>query len=141
MLACFLATFTAYVERVGFSIAFTAMAKQAGVSEAVKGTVLSAFFWGYAVSQARHAPSHSASPWGSLGCFQAVFVALQVAHSVAGSMVVRQAAWCESRSPGVAAQMLTMHGAYLMTSGHSTHRGNIGTRAVELCLLSTEQCV
>ena len=29
------------------------MAKQAGVSEAVKGTVLSAFFWGYAVSQAR----------------------------------------------------------------------------------------
>lgn len=55
VLACFLATFTAYVERVGFSIAFTAMAKQAGLSEALKGTVLSAFFWGYAVSQARPA--------------------------------------------------------------------------------------
>lgn len=55
VLACFLATFTAYVERVGFSIAFTTMAKQAGLSEALKGTVLSAFFWGYAVSQARPA--------------------------------------------------------------------------------------
>lgn len=43
------------MERVGFSIAFTAMAKQAGLSEALKGTVLSAFFWGYAVSQARPA--------------------------------------------------------------------------------------
>jgi sugar phosphate permease len=49
--ACFLATFTAYVERVGFSIAFTEMAKAAGKDESVKGTVLSAFFWGYAVSQ------------------------------------------------------------------------------------------
>mmetsp|Transcript_13965 Transcript_13965/g.24485 ORF Transcript_13965/g.24485 Transcript_13965/m.24485 type:complete len:437 (+) Transcript_13965:60-1370(+) len=48
---CFLATFTAYVERVGFSIAFTAMAKDANLPESVKGTVLSAFFWGYAVSQ------------------------------------------------------------------------------------------
>jgi hypothetical protein len=28
VLACFLATLTAYVERVGFSIAFTEMAKQ-----------------------------------------------------------------------------------------------------------------
>lgn len=49
--ACFLATFVAYVERVGFSIAYTEMAKVAAVDEAVKGTVLSAFFWGYAVSQ------------------------------------------------------------------------------------------
>ena len=49
--ACFLATFTAYVERVGFSLAFTALAKEAGVGEGTKGTVLSAFFWGYAVSQ------------------------------------------------------------------------------------------
>ncbi|MEW5304853.1 MAG: hypothetical protein WDW36_007434 [Sanguina aurantia] len=48
---CFLATFTAYVERVGFSIAFTAMAKEANLDESVKGTVLSAFYWGYAVSQ------------------------------------------------------------------------------------------
>ncbi|CAL8466206.1 g5742 [Coccomyxa elongata] len=50
-LLCFLATFTAYVERVGFSIAYTAMAKKANVSESVKGTVLSAFYWGYGVSQ------------------------------------------------------------------------------------------
>lgn len=56
VLACFFATFTAYVERVGFSIAFTAMAKDAGVDEAVKGTVLSAFYWGYGVSQVRAAP-------------------------------------------------------------------------------------
>lgn len=52
--ACFLATFTAYVERVGFSIALTAMAKQSQVDEAVKGTVLSAFYWGYGVSQVSH---------------------------------------------------------------------------------------
>ena len=125
MLACFLATLTAYVERVGFSIAFTEMAKQvrrqgaaaggrrrgaaalagwlprrlpgtdrqppdaphadpptgwhaacsgcqatpcclhsisprpipppglqANVGEGVKGTVMSAFYWGYALSQA-----------------------------------------------------------------------------------------
>jgi sugar phosphate permease len=47
----FMATFIAYVERVGFSIAYTAMAKRANVSESVKGTVLSAFYWGYGVSQ------------------------------------------------------------------------------------------
>ena len=50
-LACFLATLSAYVERVGFSIAYTAMAKVASVDEATKGTVLSAFYWGYGVSQ------------------------------------------------------------------------------------------
>ena len=50
-LACFLATLSAYVERVGFSIAYTAMAKVAKVDEATKGTVLSAFYWGYGVSQ------------------------------------------------------------------------------------------
>lgn len=50
-LLCFLATFTAYVERVGFSIAYTAMAKRASVSEAIKGTVLSSFYWGYGLSQ------------------------------------------------------------------------------------------
>lgn len=49
--ATFFATFAAYVERVGFSIAFTAMAKEAGLDESVKGTVLSAFYWGYALSQ------------------------------------------------------------------------------------------
>ncbi len=50
-LLCFLGTFVAYVERVGFSIAFTEMAKEAGTSEAVKGAVMSAFYWGYAFSQ------------------------------------------------------------------------------------------
>eukprot|EP00798_Chlamydomonas_sp_ICE-L_P007480 gene7480-625_t len=51
VIVCFLATFTAYVERVGFSIAFTTLAQEAGLDEKTKGTVLSAFFWGYAVSQ------------------------------------------------------------------------------------------
>ena len=51
VIACFLATLTMYFERVGFSIAYTAMAKEAAVDEAVKGTVLSAFYWGYGVSQ------------------------------------------------------------------------------------------
>ena len=50
VLACFLATFSAYVERVGFSIAFTEMAKRADLDESVKGTVLSAFYWGYGLS-------------------------------------------------------------------------------------------
>jgi hypothetical protein len=36
---------------VGFSIAFTSMAKQANLDEHVKGNVLSAFYWGYGVSQ------------------------------------------------------------------------------------------
>jgi sugar phosphate permease len=57
VLACFFATFTAYVERVGFSIAFTAMAKESAVDEAVKGTVLSAFYWGYGVSQVGVSPT------------------------------------------------------------------------------------
>ncbi|KAL3151824.1 hypothetical protein ABBQ38_012791 [Trebouxia sp. C0009 RCD-2024] len=51
VLACFLATLSAYVERVGFSIAYTAMAKVDNVDEATKGTVLSAFYWGYGVAQ------------------------------------------------------------------------------------------
>ena len=51
VLACFLATFTMYMERVGFSIAFAAMAKQAQVQEARMGQILSAFYWGYACSQ------------------------------------------------------------------------------------------
>ncbi|KAI8475257.1 MAG: major facilitator superfamily domain-containing protein [Monoraphidium minutum] len=49
--ACFLATLVAYVERVGFSIAFTQIAKGAGAGESLKGAVLSAFYWGYGVSQ------------------------------------------------------------------------------------------
>ena len=76
VLACFFATLTAYVERVGFSISFTEIAKQASLDESVKGTVLSAFYWGYAVSQAssRGQLSHSrackplasAVMWGTL---------------------------------------------------------------------------
>lgn len=50
---CFLATFTAYVERVGFSIAFTSLAREVGFDEQVKGAVMSAFYWGYGVSQVR----------------------------------------------------------------------------------------
>lgn len=49
--ACFLATLTAYIERIGFPLAFTALAKDANIGEATKGTIMSAFFWGYAVSQ------------------------------------------------------------------------------------------
>jgi len=51
VLACFLATLVMYMERVGFSIAFTELAKSAELDESMKGTVLSAFFWGYALSQ------------------------------------------------------------------------------------------
>ncbi len=58
VLATFLATLTAYVERVGFSIAFTAMAASASLDESIKGTVLSAFYWGYALSQVRAECSH-----------------------------------------------------------------------------------
>ena len=51
VLACFLATFVMYLERVGFSIAFSAMAKQAALTEAGMGHILSAFYWGYGLSQ------------------------------------------------------------------------------------------
>lgn len=52
VMVCFLATLTAYVERTGFSIAYTMMAKEAGtVDEGTKGVVMSAFYWGYGVSQ------------------------------------------------------------------------------------------
>ena len=51
VICCFLATFVMYAERVGFSIAFTAMAKEANLDESVKGAVMSSFFWGYAISQ------------------------------------------------------------------------------------------
>ena len=48
---CFLAMLLCYVDRVGFSIAFTRLAEGAGVTEAAKGRVMSAFFWGYAATQ------------------------------------------------------------------------------------------
>ncbi len=47
----FLATLAMYVERVGFSIAFTELAAIGKLDESAKGAVLSAFFWGYALSQ------------------------------------------------------------------------------------------
>eukprot|EP00803_Ostreobium_quekettii_P004842 evm.model.scf_728EXC.7 EVM.evm.TU.scf_728EXC.7 scf_728EXC:40676-43413(-) len=40
-----------YVERQGFSIAFTAMARSAAIDEGVKGSVFSDFYWGYGLSQ------------------------------------------------------------------------------------------
>lgn len=51
VVACFFATLTAYVERTGFSIAYTVMAKDSGIDEGTKGTVMSAFYWGYGISQ------------------------------------------------------------------------------------------
>jgi MFS transporter, ACS family, solute carrier family 17 (sodium-dependent inorganic phosphate cotransporter), other len=41
----------AYIERQGFSIAFTALSKRDGVSERTKGIVMGSFFVGYAISQ------------------------------------------------------------------------------------------
>ncbi|GAB2266980.1 Probable anion transporter 5 [Dionaea muscipula] len=40
-----------YIERVGFSIAYTIAADAVGVSQSSKGTVLSTFYYGYACSQ------------------------------------------------------------------------------------------
>ncbi|KAJ4977223.1 hypothetical protein NE237_002329 [Protea cynaroides] len=47
----FICTFVCYVERVGFSIAYTAAADAAGVNQSSKGTILSTFYYGYACSQ------------------------------------------------------------------------------------------
>lgn len=58
VLACFLATLIAYVERTSFSISYTLLAKAARVDEATKGTIMSAFYWGYGVSQVVHAALH-----------------------------------------------------------------------------------
>ena len=63
--ACFLATFIAYVERVGFSIAFTAISQKADINKAALGGVLSAFYWGYGLSQVGSAsPAAAFSPPG-----------------------------------------------------------------------------
>jgi len=48
---CFLATMSCYLERMGFPIAYTPEAEAAGVSEATKGKVLSAFYYGYSSLQ------------------------------------------------------------------------------------------
>lgn len=47
----FLCTLACYFERMGFSIAFTELAESLMLNSAIKGTVMSAFFWGYAVMQ------------------------------------------------------------------------------------------
>ena len=50
-LFCFLATCCAYVERTGFSVAFTSLCKTEEVPERVEGMVMGAFYWGYGLSQ------------------------------------------------------------------------------------------
>lgn len=47
----FLCTCVCYIERVGFSLAYTSTAGRTGVDQATKGWVLSAFYYGYASSQ------------------------------------------------------------------------------------------
>lgn len=47
----FLSTSVCYIERVGFSIAYTVAADAAGINQSSKGTILSTFFIGYACSQ------------------------------------------------------------------------------------------
>ncbi|KAG6551061.1 hypothetical protein Mapa_007296 [Marchantia paleacea] len=51
VLLTFLCTCVCYIERVGFSIAYTAAASSAGVGDSTKGHLLSAFYYGYASSQ------------------------------------------------------------------------------------------
>ncbi|GAV57305.1 MFS_1 domain-containing protein [Cephalotus follicularis] len=47
----FISTCVCYIERVGFSIAYTAAADAAGVNQSSKGRILSTFYYGYACSQ------------------------------------------------------------------------------------------
>lgn len=47
----FMCTSVCYIERVGFSIAYTVAADAAGVNQSSKGTILSTFYYGYACSQ------------------------------------------------------------------------------------------
>lgn len=51
VLLTFVCTAVCYVERIGFSIAYTAAASAAGVGDSTKGMLLSAFYYGYASSQ------------------------------------------------------------------------------------------
>ena len=53
MALCFTATLIMYLERVGFSIAYTSMASAAGVDEKGKGFIMSCFFYGYGMTQVR----------------------------------------------------------------------------------------
>ncbi|XP_076946694.1 putative anion transporter 5 [Bidens hawaiensis] len=47
----FICTSVCYIERVGFSIAYTVAADAENVSQSSKGTILSTFYYGYALSQ------------------------------------------------------------------------------------------
>ncbi|XP_057965659.1 probable anion transporter 5 [Malania oleifera] len=47
----FICTCVCYIERVGFSIAYTVAADAAGVNQSSKGMILSTFYYGYACSQ------------------------------------------------------------------------------------------
>ncbi|KAL2641587.1 hypothetical protein R1flu_009174 [Riccia fluitans] len=51
VLLTFFCSCVCYIERVGFSIAYTAAASSAGVADSTKGHLLSAFYYGYASSQ------------------------------------------------------------------------------------------
>ncbi|XP_021724489.1 probable anion transporter 5 [Chenopodium quinoa] len=51
VLLTFICTSVCYIERVGFSIAYTIAADAAGVNQSSKGTILSTFYYGYALSQ------------------------------------------------------------------------------------------
>ncbi|XP_050206982.1 probable anion transporter 5 [Mercurialis annua] len=47
----FISTCVCYIERVGFSIAYTAAADAVGINQSSKGTILATFYYGYACSQ------------------------------------------------------------------------------------------
>lgn len=47
----FVCTFVCYIERVGFSIAYTIAADAANINQTSKGMILSTFYYGYACSQ------------------------------------------------------------------------------------------
>lgn len=51
VLLTFFCTCVCYIERVGFSIAYTVAADAAGVDQSTKGIILSTFYYGYACSQ------------------------------------------------------------------------------------------
>ncbi|KAG6467587.1 hypothetical protein ZIOFF_074617 [Zingiber officinale] len=51
ILLTFIYTSVCYLERIGFSIAYTAAADSIGVNQSSKGLILSVFYYGYVVSQ------------------------------------------------------------------------------------------
>jgi len=51
VLLTFICTNVCYIERIGFSIAYTVAADAIGVDQSSKGMILSTFYWGYVVSQ------------------------------------------------------------------------------------------